>query len=164
MFKGSVHSIHIAAAAAAPMQSIESVRAVPNKGLEGDRYFNQTGTFWKDKPDFEVTLIELESFEGMKRESNLDLDPGEGRRNIVTRDVPLNHLVGKDFKVGDVVLRGIRLCEPCKHLQTLSSKKNILSGLIHRGGLRAQVLTEGVIRVGDFVEEISMSDNETSSY
>lgn len=153
MFKGSVYSIHIAAEAAAPMQSIESVRAVPNKGLEGDRYFNQTGTFWKEDPDYEVTLIELESFEAMLRESDLDLDPGEGRRNIVTRDVPLNHLVGKDFKIGDVTMRGIRLCEPCKHLQTLASKKNILGGLIHRGGLRAQVLTEGVIHIGDVIEE-----------
>lgn len=153
MFKGSVHSIHIATEAAAPMQSIESVRAVPKKGLEGDRYFNQTGTFWKDAPDYEVTLIELESFEGMKRESDLDLDPGEGRRNIVTRNVPLNHLVGRDFRIGDVMMRGIRLCEPCKHLQTLASKKNILGGLIHRGGLRAQILTEGVIHVCDGVVE-----------
>lgn len=135
------------------MQSIESVRAVPTKGLEGDRYFNQTGTFWKDAPDYEVTLIEIEAFEGMRRESGLDLDPSEGRRNIVTRGVPLNHLVGKDFKVGDVTFRGIRLCEPCKHLQNLASKKNILSGLIHRGGLRAQILTEGVIRVSDVIEE-----------
>lgn len=154
MFKGSVHSILITAEAGMPMQSIENVRAVPTKGLEGDRYFNQTGTFWKDEPDYEVTLIEIEAFEGMRRESGLDLDPSEGRRNIVTRGVPLNHLVGKDFKIGDVTFRGIRLCEPCKHLQTLASKPNILSGLIHRGGLRAQILTEGEIRVGDLIDTV----------
>ena len=153
MFKGTVHSILIASEAAAPMQSVESVRAVPKKGLEGDRYFNQTGTFWKDAPDYEVTFIEIEAFEGVKRESGLDLDPIEGRRNIVTRGVPLNHLVGKDFKVGDVTFRGVRLCEPCKHLQTLASKKNILSRLVHRGGLRAQVVTEGVLYVDDIIEE-----------
>jgi MOSC domain-containing protein YiiM len=163
MFKGFVHSIYIAPEKEAAMQSIESVRAVPTKGLEGDRYFNHSGTFWKDQPDYEVTLIEIEAFDGMKRESGLDLDPSEGRRNIVTRSVPLNHLVGKDFKVGDVVFRGIRLCEPCKHLQSLASKPNILSGLIHRGGLRAQVLTEGVIRVGDSVEEVLASSYQTPS-
>lgn len=154
MFKGSVHSIHIAAEAAGPTESVAEVHAVPGKGLEGDRYFNQKGTFWKGQPDYEVTLIEVEAFEGMLRESGLDLDPSEARRNIVTRRVPLNHLVDQEFKIGNVILRGIRLCEPCKHLQKLASKPNILSGLIHRGGLRAQVVTEGVIRVGDIVEGV----------
>jgi len=164
MFKGSIHSIYIALEKESPMQSVKEIRAVPTKGLEGDRYFNQSGTFWKDAPDYEVTMIEIEAFEGMRRESGLDLDPSEGRRNIVTRGVPLNHLVGKDFKVGDILLRGVRLCEPCKHLQNLASKKNILSALIHRGGLRAQILSEGVIHVGDAIEEVSIASYQTPSH
>jgi MOSC domain-containing protein YiiM len=151
MFKGTVISINIARSDGAPMQSVAEARAVPGKGLEGDRYYHQTGTFWKDEPDFEVTLIEAEAFEAMKRESGLDLDPSTGRRNIVTRDVPLNHLVGQDFRVGEVTFRGVRLCEPCKHLAKISERPGILGGLIHRGGLRAQILTDGVIKAGDAV-------------
>ena len=77
---------------------------------------------------------------------------GSGR-NIVTRNVPLNHLVGKEFTIGEVRIRGIRLCEPCDHLQKLTGKK-VLKGLIHRGGLRAQILTKGTIRVGDKIQVI----------
>jgi MOSC domain-containing protein YiiM len=152
MFKGKVVSIHIASSNSEPMQSVDEASAVHGKGLEGDRYFNQTGTFWKPGPDFEVTLIEAEAFEGMQRESGLDLPPSEGRRNIVTRDVPLNHLVGQEFHVGEVRLKGIRLCEPCSHLAKLT-RPGIVGGLTHRGGLRAQILTDGMIKVGDVIEK-----------
>lgn len=152
MFIGKVVSIHIAKSGGQPMQAVDKIHAVPGRGLEGDRYFGQTGTFWKDEPDQEVTLIESESFEGMKRESGLELDPSEGRRNIVTRGVPLNHMVGREFSVGDVKLRGLRLCEPCSHLQKISQQPGILGGLIHRGGLRAQILTDGIIKVDDVIE------------
>lgn len=152
MFKGSVVSIHIAPADSQPMQSVDQIHAVPGRGLEGDRYFSRTGTFWKDEPDREVTLIESEAFEGMKRESGLDLHPSEGRRNIVTRGVALNHLVEQEFNVGDVKMRGLRLCEPCSHLQKISKQPGILGGLIHRGGLRAQILSDGMIKTGDVIE------------
>jgi MOSC domain-containing protein YiiM len=161
MFKGQVISINIAPTDRAPMQSVAEARAVAGKGLEGDRYYNQTGTFWKDEPDFEVTLIESEAFEAMKRESGLELDPSIGRRNVVTRDVPLNHLVGQEFRVGEVTLRGIRLCEPCKHLAKISERPGILGGLIHRGGLRAQILSDGFIKVGDVVE-LARTEGTTS--
>ena len=150
----TVIAIHIARAAAAPMESVAMVRAVPGQGLEGDRYFRKQGTFWKDQPDYEVTLIESEAFDGMRRESTLDLDPSEGRRNIVTRGVALNHLVDREFQVGEVRLRGIRLCEPCNHLAKISGKPGILGGLIHRGGLRAQILSEGILYVGDVLKII----------
>lgn len=153
MFKGNVVSIHIAPAPGNAMQSVDEVHAVPGHGLEGDRYFNRSGTFWKDEPDYELTLIESEAFEGMKQESQLDLAPSEGRRNIVTRGVPLNHLVGHEFRLGAVTVRGIRLCEPCNHLAKVSARPGILSGLIHRGGLRAQILSDGIIKVGDDIEE-----------
>lgn len=152
MQKSSVVAINIAAEAAKPLASVKQVRAVPGRGLEGDRYFKQTGTYSnKPGPDREVTLIESEAIEALERDHQIELEPGESRRNIVTKGVALNHLVGKEFKVGEATFRGLRLCEPCSHLEGLT-QKGVLSGLIHRGGLRAQILTEGLIRVGDTVE------------
>jgi MOSC domain-containing protein YiiM len=152
MFEGKVISINIADAAEAPMQSVNEARAVPGRGLEGDRYFNGTGTFSKPSPDRELTLIEAEAVEAMKRELDVDYGLGDSRRNVVTRGAPLNHLVGKEFWIGEVKARGLRLCEPCKHLQKLSHEK-VLPGLVHRGGLRAQILSEGTIRVGEPITE-----------
>jgi MOSC domain-containing protein YiiM len=153
MQKGSVVSIHTAAVARGAMVSVAEAHAVPGKGLEGDRYFDQAGSFSKPLPDYELTLIELEAFEDLKRNFGIELAPGDGRRNIVTRGVPLNDLVGREFQVGEVTLRGLRLCEPCSHLARIVNQKGIIRGLIHRGGLRAQILTAGTIRVGDVVEE-----------
>ena len=152
MFEGTVVSINIAPAAEAPMHSVSEARAVPGNGLEGDRYFFRQGTFYKPQPDRELTLIEAEAIEAMKGELNVDYGLGDSRRNVVTRGVPLNHLVGKEFWIGDVKARGLRLCEPCSHLQKLSHEK-VLPGLVHRGGLRAQILIEGMIRVGEIVKE-----------
>jgi MOSC domain-containing protein YiiM len=123
--------------------------------LEGDRYYSQQGHF-SSKPgvDRQVTLIEIEAIQALQRDDGIGLSPGDARRNLVTQGVPLNHLVDKTFKVGEVTLRGIRLCEPCDHLASLTEAK-VLPGLIHRGGLRAEILSEGIIRVGDdVVEEI----------
>jgi MOSC domain-containing protein YiiM len=105
------------------------------------------GTFSKPEPDFELTLIEAEAIEALKRDYNVDLALGETRRNPVTRIAP-NHLVGQDFQIGEVKAHGIRLCEPCDHLQRLAGRE-VIRGLRHRGGLRAQILTRGAIRVGD---------------
>jgi MOSC domain-containing protein YiiM len=152
MFEGTVISINIAPDAEAPMQSVSEVRAVPGKGLEGDRYFHNKGTFSKPQPDRELTLIEAEAIEAFQREFNVDYGLGDSRRNLVTRGVPLNHLVGKEFWIGDVKARGLKLCEPCSQLQRLSHEK-VLPGLVHRGGLRAQILNEGMIRLGETVRE-----------
>jgi len=152
MWSGRVESIHIAPAAKAPMHAVEQVAALPGIGLEGDRYALKLGTFYKPEPDYELTLIEAEAIEAMKRDYQTHLPPGEARRNVVTRDVPLNHLVGREFTIGDVKLRGIRLCEPCGHLEALTTLP-VIKGLRHRGGLRAQILTQGVIRVGDTVRQ-----------
>ena len=147
---GAVVSIHIAEHAEAPMQSVQGVRAVPGKGLEGDRYFRATGTY-SDRPGArEITLIESEAIDAMARDNELVIPAGDARRNIVTRGAPLNHLVSQEFLVGRVRLRGIRLCEPCTHLEGLT-RRGVLSGLVHRGGLRAQILSEGVIRVADAI-------------
>src|ERR1700686_518813 len=148
MPNGTVESIHIASAAEAKTQSLRQVMAIPGEGLEGDRYALKTGTFYEPGPDYELTLIEAEAVEALQREIQVELAPGDARRNIVTRNVPLNHLVGKEFAIGEVRIRGIRLCEPCDHLQKVTGKP-VIKGLLHRGGLRAQILTPGTISVGD---------------
>jgi MOSC domain-containing protein YiiM len=153
MWQGNVESIHIASAAKAPTQAVAEVQAIPGAGLKGDRYALQQGTFSKPLPDFELTLIEAEAIEALKREYGLEIAPGDARRNVVTRGVPLNHLVGREFRIGEVRIRGIRLCEPCSHLQSLVGQP-VIKGLRHRGGLRAQILTRGIIRVGDPVTEV----------
>jgi MOSC domain-containing protein YiiM len=150
MWNGKVESIHIASAATGPVQALDHAVLIPGVGLEGDRYALKQGTFYKPDPAFELTLIEAEAIEALRREYNVELDAGDARRNIVTRDVPLNHLVGREFTIGDVSIRGIRLCEPCDHLQKITGK-HVIKGLRHRGGLRAQILTHGTIRVGDTI-------------
>ena len=153
MQNGTVESIHIASAAQGPMQAVAQVVAIPGAGLEGDRYALKVGTFYKPEPDYELTLIEAEAIEALRRDYQVELTAGEARRNIVTRNVALNHLVGREFAIGDVRIRGIRLCEPCDHLQRVTGK-SVIKGLLHRGGLRAQILTQGTIRVGDRVSFI----------
>jgi MOSC domain-containing protein YiiM len=149
MFRGEAVSIHIAAAAGAPIQQLQSVEAIAGRGLQGDRYFDGTG-YWSRHPGVsrEITLIEIESIEALQREKNVTLSPGDTRRNIITRGVPLNHLVGCEFQVGAVRLRGTRLCELCDYLERLTIK-GVLTGLLHPGGLRADILSSGTIHVGD---------------
>jgi MOSC domain-containing protein YiiM len=148
MFHGQLVSIFVAPHKGKDLQPIARAEAVAGRGLVGDRYYLKEGTFSaKDGPDREVTLIEAEALEGLAREYEIALQPFQARRNLLTRGVPLNHLVGKTFSVGPVVLRGIRLCEPCGHLEKLTCK-GVEKGLIHRGGLRAQIVTGGPLEVG----------------
>jgi MOSC domain len=158
--EGSVVSIHIASEASAPRESRPEVRAVPGGGLDGDRYFSGNG-FYSKKTSYggrEVTLIEMEAIDALfhgvtnadGKRLGIKLNSGDTRRNIVTSGVPLNHLTDREFWIGTVLMRGTRLCEPCKHLDDLT-QPGVMSGLIHRGGLRAQILNEGVIHVGDTV-------------
>lgn len=152
MWQGRVEGIQISPAGSAPMQAVTEAHAVAGRGLEGDRYFRANGTYSKKAgPDRELTLIEAEAVEGFASEYGGQFDPRDSRRNILTRDVPLNHLVGREFRIGDVVLRGIRLCEPCGHLAKLTGQK-VVPGLVHRGGLRAQIVVTGTIRVGDIIQ------------
>jgi len=152
MWQGTVESIHIASDAREPMRAVQQAQAIPGVGLEGDRYANRQGTFFKPEPDFELTLIEAEAIEALRREYGVELAAGEARRNVVTRGVPLNHLVGREFRIGAVKIRGIRLCEPCDHLQGLTGRP-LIKGLRHRGGLRAQILSRGSISVADLISE-----------
>jgi MOSC domain-containing protein YiiM len=151
-FEGRLLAIYIHGRRCADLERVEEVEAVPGSGLLGDRYYLQQGTFSKpDSPDREITLIEMESIEALAQERQIALEPGQARRNLVTRGVPLNHLVDREFRVGDVILRGIRLCEPCDHLEKLTIK-GIKDGLCHRAGLRAQILRGGMVRTGDSIQ------------
>jgi MOSC domain-containing protein YiiM len=161
MWQGSVVSIHVAPEAAAAMVTVPEARAVPGRGLEGDRYFTGRGHY-SAKPSFggrEVTLIETETVEALLggvlnaegERSAIKMTAAETRRNIATAGVPLNHLVDRLFRVGSVLMKGTRLCEPCKYLEGLT-RPGAMLGLLHRGGLRAQILTEGIVRVGDVIK------------
>jgi hypothetical protein len=148
----TIVEIWTAASPSSPMTCHSEVRLVPGKGIEGDRYFSGTGTFSPrpQKPDFELTLIERENVESFARESGLPFTAALARRNFVTEGVDLNALVGKEFLVGTVRIEGIRLCEPCSYLAKTTFPET-LKGLVHKGGLRARIVTEGRIRVGDAV-------------
>lgn len=146
---GVVAGLYVAPERGAPMRALTEVLAVPGKGLEGDRYFNGAGTFTgNQKRDSEVTLIALEDLRAMAKETGVILEPGDVRRNVVTAGVDLRTLVGREFCVGGVTLRGVRLSEPCRHLARLTEDR-VLRGLVHRSGLQAAILTEGTLRVGD---------------
>jgi MOSC domain-containing protein YiiM len=153
---GTVESIHIAARAEELTDAVEAVSVVAGRGIEGDRYFREggNGTFHEaDKHGQDLTLIEAEAIEGLAADTGIELAPGEARRNVVTRGVRLNDLVGRRFTVGEVEAVGNRLCDPCSHLQRVT-QPGVLKGLANRGGLRADVVRGGAIRVGDEVREL----------
>jgi MOSC domain-containing protein YiiM len=153
MWKGEVTSLHFAPEAFVPMETVTELRAIAGRGIEGDRYFKGIGFFSKNEgPKRQVTLFESEVLETILRDHNKALAPNECRMNLITRGAPLSHLVGRTFRTGEATLRGVMLNEPCKHLEDVIGKP-ILSSLIHRCGLFAEVLEGGVIHPGDTIEE-----------
>lgn len=153
---GSVVWIFVAALAHGAMRPLDEVRVVDGRGLEGDRYFGVGRAYADGRPGIgrHVTLIEEEALDAARRDYEVDLPPGGSRRNLVTRGVALNHLVDREFAIGaEVVLRGVRLCEPCRHLDKLSGGLACSRALVHRGGLRAEIVRGGVIRVGDSLRD-----------
>jgi MOSC domain-containing protein YiiM len=152
MREGILESIFITAKNGGPMQSVAQVHAVPGLGLEGDRYFVKPGASPKDnKADRQITLIEIEAVDALCQEQGISVSTADIRRNLVLRGAQLNRLVDKKFKLGEVILHGIRLCEPCEYLAK-RTQPEVLPGLLHRGGLRAEILSDGIIRVGDALE------------
>jgi len=144
---GTVEHIHIAEVEGGSVLSLQAADAIAGVGLAGDRYAKGKG-FWPDDGESrDLTLVEAEAIEGLAA-SGITLAPGESRRNITTRGIRLNDLVGKEFLVGAVRARGTELCEPCMHLVALT-RKPLLQPMVHRGGLRADLLTSGTIHVGD---------------
>lgn len=148
-WQGLVGLIYVAEKRGRPCQPVEEVDAVAGKGLVGDRGFEGKGTYG-GRDNCDVTLIELEAVEAFAHEAGVQFSAADSRRNFVTVGVPLNHLVDRDFWVGEVKMRGMLLCEPCNHLAKLTTSK-VLKGLLHRGGLRAIILNDGTINVGDVI-------------
>jgi MOSC domain-containing protein YiiM len=149
-----VEALFTGAVVTKPLHEVNQVVCVAGHGLEGDRKSRREGLpARKNGPDREVTLIEAEAIEAVNRDCDVQLRPVEARRNVLTRGVALNHLVGKRFRVGEVILEGLRLCEPCDHLESLT-RPGVREALLHRGGLRAQVLEGGLIKVGDPISPI----------
>lgn len=146
-----IESIQIAQSPQVAAHRVDQVRALPGLGLEGDRYAVHAGTFSSWPKDHELTLIEAESIEQANQEHGLSLTAAAMRRNLVTRGIRLNPLVGQKFLVGSVLCEGTRLCEPCGHLENVAGNSQLRSILAGRGGLRARILEEGIIRVGDAI-------------
>jgi MOSC domain-containing protein YiiM len=151
MFEGRVVAIYTAPGEGAPMEPREQAEALAGKGLDGDRYAIEAGKYSGTKVGKRaVTLIEREAIAQANETYGLDMTEQETRRNVVVEGVPLNHLVGREFLVGDVRLRGFDLSEPCAYLEQLTGKP-ARKAFLHRGGLRAEILEGGPIRIGDAV-------------
>lgn len=140
MAGGTVEAIFFHAELEGVIERADEVRAAPGEGIDGDHYDD-------------LTLFEAEAVEGLRADTGIDLGPGEIRRNVQTRGVSLNDLVGHRFRVGGVECYGDERCDPCRHLEKLT-KPGVLRGLVDRGGLRATILQAGEIRVGDEVEDL----------
>jgi MOSC domain-containing protein YiiM len=148
MWQGRLLEIHTAVAGRAPMTAHDSAILLPGKGIEGDRYATGKGKY-SEFPDIrEVTLIEIETIEALKRDHGIELATKDHRRNLTTRDVPLNHLVGKRFRVGDTVLEGGRLNTPCRYLDLVTGL-TVCDLLEHRSGLNCSIVQGGRIVTGD---------------
>ena len=147
-WQAKVAAIYIAPKAAEGMVSVPQVRAFADRGLQGDRFFRDS---WQalNRPDKAVSLIEAETLDAVAAELGVESLAQNSRRNIVTRGVPLVDLLQREFMVGQVRLRGIRLFEPCGHLVKLSGLPGIFKALEHRSGLKAAIISDGLIRVGD---------------
>jgi MOSC domain-containing protein YiiM len=157
---GLVQAIHIAPDAGEPVRAVEIVRAIAGVGLEGDRYAIGRGHYEDTRVSRDLTLIEAEAIEALVSGHGIPLLPGETRRNITTESVRLNELVDRHFWVGDVLCYGTRLCEPCQYLADLTNKP-LLRALVHRGGLRADILSSGFIRRGDRVRPADDPNSST---
>jgi MOSC domain-containing protein YiiM len=148
---GFIESIHVTPAAGAAMVSVAEAIAVAGRGLAGDRYEASAGTFSTWPKDHQFTLIEGEAIDAMNRLPGVRLGPGDTRRNVTTRGIALNELVGLEFTVGSVRCLGTRLCPPCDHLRKLLGIAELIQIMDGRGGLRATLMEGGTIRVGDAV-------------
>lgn len=149
-WSGGVESIFIAPQPSGAMVSVPQTRAFADRGLEGDRFFRESWNAAK-RPDKAVSLIEAEVLEAAAKEIGVSDIADKTRRNIVTRGVPLIELLHREFAIGSVRMRGIRLFEPCGHLAKISKLPAIFEALEHRSGLKAAILSDGVIRVGDSI-------------
>jgi len=154
VFTGRLVGIYTTTEAAKPLTPATELRAIEGVGLDGDRYAKQAGTYSnRPGPHRQVTLVEREVIASVNDESGVDLGEHETRRNLVTEGVPLLHLIGRSFRIGDVVLRGIKSCPPCAHLEKLT-RPGVRAALENRGGLRAEIVKGGTLRIGDEITTV----------
>ncbi|MEZ5066198.1 MAG: MOSC domain-containing protein [bacterium] len=151
---GRVVAIHIASKPGDDPFEISEAVLVPGRGIEGDRKYLAAGEKGLEEPGRAVTFIESEALAAIRHESDIELSAAASRRNVLTERVALNHLVGRRFRVGGTELEGFELCEPCRYLQELNGIPNLVSALLHRGGLRARIVKGGTIRPGDPIEQL----------
>ena len=159
---GVVAGLFVAPVGGSPMEPREEVRVVPGRGIEGDRYATGTGTYsGAPGPGRDVTLIAREVLDAVRADSGIAIAGVETRRNILTEGIALNDLVGRRITVGEVLLEGMRLAEPCAHLERLTAP-GVRKALLHRGGLRAEVVGGGRIRLGDPICDVTERPAATS--
>ena len=155
MSTAQVVGIYIAPHHGEPTVWLEQAHLIPGMGIEGDRFFTPAPSNANSRPDHEITLIEIEAIEAVCNQDGIQISPDQTRRNIVTRGIRLNDLVGKVFSVGEVQLRGLRLCEPCDYLANRTDPR-VKQSFSHRGGLRASILTEGYLHPSDTIHVSSL--------
>ncbi len=149
---GAVAHLHLCPRAFLPMRRVDTMTLVAGHGIQGDRYASGSGYYsYKPEEGRQVTLFEAETLEALRRDHGIELWPEEHRRNVTTRGVPLNHLVGRRFRIGSALLEATRLSVPCKHIEEITGKP-IFNPLVNRSGLNAKILVGGVIRIGDQIE------------
>jgi len=156
IMKNSIKEIYIANEAKVKLYNISEAKLVQNKGIIGDRYYNNTGSFselLKEKNDFHITFIEQEKIDEFNQMTNLNYTNDMFRRNIITSGIELNDLVGKRFIINGVEFLGMRLCQPCK-LLSLELGEEFLNLMINKAGLRAQIITSGTIKIDDSINVI----------
>ena len=149
---GSVVALFIVDKKAAPMKKVEQMNALAGQGIEGDRYFLGTGTYSKKpEPGRQVTLIKSETLESLKDKFDITVKPEESRRNILTRGIEINDLIGTEFFVGPVRLRAHRITQPCLYLENLLGQPGLYKELWDNGGISCEILSEGIIKEGDII-------------
>jgi MOSC domain-containing protein YiiM len=155
--RGTVEQIFIAERSGQPMRSVDEVVGEAERGLLGDRHCRPL-----DAPPLspservpDISLVEAEVLESLRHEHGIEFGASETRRNILTRGIRLNDLIGRQFRLGELLCEGVEICEPCIHVQQKVGKP-ILKPLVHRGGLRARIVAGGLVRVGDIIEAVAV--------
>ena len=155
-WQGVVRSLHKTPRAFLPMRSFPELQLIAGRGIEGDRYLigQETG-FYSHKPEEgrQITLFELETLEALRRDHGIELLPEEHRRNVTVEGVPLNHLVGRRFRLGETIVEATRLSTPCRHIEEILGKA-VFDPLINRSGLNCKIIAGGALRVGDVVRPL----------
>ena len=144
-----VYKICITNKSAKKMEDVNTVEVIASKGIVNDRYFNEN-----NDQALQITLIESENIDYYNQISETNIPYISFRRNIITKGIQLNDLVGKEILIGNVKIKGHRLCAPCRYLQEMLKQKNLVKKLLNRGGLRCEILTDGIISVNDPIKQI----------